>query len=139
MDPMEWDWTRLIFDHVHLRVSDLEKSKAFYATVLEPLGIRCSSVSAGPPYVPGPGVVRGEREQHAVQRLDLAGAEVAAPEKAEVLHARVHVLLGVLDVGDADVRIRRSGAQHLHDPDGPRAAALALVEPASAAEAARCS
>src|SRR5438270_10118152 len=36
---MEWDWTRPIFDHVHLRVADLAHSKAFYATVLEPLGI----------------------------------------------------------------------------------------------------
>jgi catechol 2,3-dioxygenase-like lactoylglutathione lyase family enzyme len=39
IDPMEWDWTRAIYDHVHLRVADLEASKAFYATVLEPLGI----------------------------------------------------------------------------------------------------
>ena len=39
MDPMEWDWSRPIFDHVHLRVADLERSKAFYETVLEPLGI----------------------------------------------------------------------------------------------------
>ena len=35
MDPMEWDWTRAIFDHVHLRVADLAKSTAFYAAVLE--------------------------------------------------------------------------------------------------------
>ncbi|MQA75404.1 MAG: VOC family protein [Solirubrobacterales bacterium] len=28
-----------MFDHVHLRVADLERSRAFYATVLEPLGI----------------------------------------------------------------------------------------------------
>jgi len=39
VDPTEWDWTRPIFDHVHLRVADLAHSKAFYATVLEPLGI----------------------------------------------------------------------------------------------------
>jgi catechol 2,3-dioxygenase-like lactoylglutathione lyase family enzyme len=38
-DPAQWDWTRTIFDHVHLRVADLAASKAFYATVLEPLGI----------------------------------------------------------------------------------------------------
>ncbi|HEY4276893.1 MAG TPA: VOC family protein [Conexibacter sp.] len=34
-----WDWSRPIFDHVHLRVSDLAASRAFYATVLQPLGI----------------------------------------------------------------------------------------------------
>jgi catechol 2,3-dioxygenase-like lactoylglutathione lyase family enzyme len=39
MDISEWDWSRPIFDHVHLRVRDLQASKAFYATVLEPLGI----------------------------------------------------------------------------------------------------
>jgi catechol 2,3-dioxygenase-like lactoylglutathione lyase family enzyme len=39
MDPMKWDWSRAIFDHVHLRVKDLEASKRFYSTVLEPLGI----------------------------------------------------------------------------------------------------
>ena len=39
MDPIEWDWSRPIFDHVHLRVRDLQAAKAFYATVLEPLGI----------------------------------------------------------------------------------------------------
>ena len=39
MDVSEWDWSRPIFDHVHLRVSDLQVAKAFYETVLEPLGI----------------------------------------------------------------------------------------------------
>jgi catechol 2,3-dioxygenase-like lactoylglutathione lyase family enzyme len=39
MDISEWDWSRPIFDHVHLRVRDLQASKAFYETVLEPLGI----------------------------------------------------------------------------------------------------
>ena len=39
MDVSEWDWSRPIFDHVHLRVRDLEAAKAFYETVLEPLGI----------------------------------------------------------------------------------------------------
>lgn len=34
-----WDWSRAIFDHVHLRVADLDASRAFYATVLEPLAI----------------------------------------------------------------------------------------------------
>lgn len=38
-DPASWDWSRPIFDHVHLRVADLAASRAFYATVLAPLGI----------------------------------------------------------------------------------------------------
>lgn len=39
MDPADWDWSRPIVDHVHLRVADLDASKRFYVTVLEPLGI----------------------------------------------------------------------------------------------------
>ncbi len=38
-NAQSWDWTRVIFDHVHLRVTDLERSRAFYAAALEPLGI----------------------------------------------------------------------------------------------------
>ena len=39
MDPRDWDWSRLVFDHVHLRVADLQASKRFYERVLEPLGL----------------------------------------------------------------------------------------------------
>ena len=35
----EWDWSRIVFDHVKLWVRDAEASKSFYRTVLEPLGI----------------------------------------------------------------------------------------------------
>jgi len=36
---IDWDWTRIVFDHVHIRVRDAAESVAFYKTVLEPLGI----------------------------------------------------------------------------------------------------
>lgn len=39
MDAASWDWSRPIFDHVHLRVADLARSRAFYEAALEPLGI----------------------------------------------------------------------------------------------------
>jgi catechol 2,3-dioxygenase-like lactoylglutathione lyase family enzyme len=39
MDPSEWDWSRAIFDHVHLRVADVAESKRFYELVLAPLGL----------------------------------------------------------------------------------------------------
>ncbi len=39
MDPADYDWSRPLFDHVHLRVADLAASREFYATVLTPLGI----------------------------------------------------------------------------------------------------
>jgi catechol 2,3-dioxygenase-like lactoylglutathione lyase family enzyme len=38
-DANSWDWSRPIFDHVHLRVADLARSRAFYLAALEPLGI----------------------------------------------------------------------------------------------------
>ena len=39
LDPAEWDWSRAIFDHVDLFVSDLRESVRFYETVLQPLGL----------------------------------------------------------------------------------------------------
>ena len=36
---IDWDWTRIVFDHVHIRVRDAAKSVAFYRALLEPLGI----------------------------------------------------------------------------------------------------
>jgi catechol 2,3-dioxygenase-like lactoylglutathione lyase family enzyme len=35
----DWDWDRVVFDHVKLTVSDPEASKAFYRTVLSALEI----------------------------------------------------------------------------------------------------
>jgi catechol 2,3-dioxygenase-like lactoylglutathione lyase family enzyme len=36
---VDWDWSRIVFDHVHIGVRDRDASMAFYTTVLEPLGI----------------------------------------------------------------------------------------------------
>jgi catechol 2,3-dioxygenase-like lactoylglutathione lyase family enzyme len=36
---VDWDWTRVVFDHVKLGVSDVEASKRFYKTVLGALEI----------------------------------------------------------------------------------------------------
>ena len=36
---VEWDWGRVVFDHVKLFVRDSDASVTFYRTVLEPLGI----------------------------------------------------------------------------------------------------
>ena len=36
---VDWDWTRVVFDHVKLTVRDTQASVSFYRTVLEPLGI----------------------------------------------------------------------------------------------------
>ena len=36
---VDWDWTRVVFDHVKITVRDASASLAFYKTVLEPLAI----------------------------------------------------------------------------------------------------
>ena len=36
---VDWDWSRVVFDHVKIGVRDAEASRGFYKTVLEPLGI----------------------------------------------------------------------------------------------------
>jgi catechol 2,3-dioxygenase-like lactoylglutathione lyase family enzyme len=36
---VDWDWTRIVFDHVQISVRDAEASVAFYTALLEPLGI----------------------------------------------------------------------------------------------------
>jgi catechol 2,3-dioxygenase-like lactoylglutathione lyase family enzyme len=36
---VDWDWTRIVLDHVHVRVRDATASIAFYKTVLQPLGV----------------------------------------------------------------------------------------------------
>jgi catechol 2,3-dioxygenase-like lactoylglutathione lyase family enzyme len=35
----DWDWSRLVVDHVDVRASDYRESVRFYETVLGPLGI----------------------------------------------------------------------------------------------------
>ena len=36
---VEWDWTRVVIDHVQIDVRDAQASIRFYKTVLEPLAI----------------------------------------------------------------------------------------------------
>jgi catechol 2,3-dioxygenase-like lactoylglutathione lyase family enzyme len=36
---VDWDWSRVVFDHVKIGVRDADASRSFYRTVLEPLEI----------------------------------------------------------------------------------------------------
>jgi catechol 2,3-dioxygenase-like lactoylglutathione lyase family enzyme len=36
---IDWDWTRVVFDHIRIDVADRDASVTFYKTVLAPLGI----------------------------------------------------------------------------------------------------
>jgi catechol 2,3-dioxygenase-like lactoylglutathione lyase family enzyme len=38
-DPREYDWSKPVVDHIHLRVRDLAAARDFYGELLEPLGI----------------------------------------------------------------------------------------------------
>jgi len=82
----DWDWTRVVIDHIHIRVQDAAASVSFYKAALEPLGIppiwesdRGAQlanlvVTDGAPTTSGPvhiAFVAGSREQ--VDAFHLAG------------------------------------------------------------------
>jgi catechol 2,3-dioxygenase-like lactoylglutathione lyase family enzyme len=39
VSTVDWDWTRVVLDHVKIGVADVDESKRFYATVLATLEI----------------------------------------------------------------------------------------------------
>jgi len=117
----DWDWTRIVFDHVHIRVKDVTASVAFYRALLEPLGIPAVwegangaqfanlVVTGGDPYTSGPvhiAFVAESREQvdafHRVG-LEAGGRDNGAP--------------GVREQYSSDVGGRYYAAFVL-DPDG---------------------
>ena len=116
----DWDWNRVVFDHVKLGVRDAEASKRFYRTVLAELEI--------PPLW---------ESEHGGQYANLvvsAAAEVTAPlhigfvarsrEEVDAFH-RAGLEAGYEDNGPPGVRERYSSpeaglyyAAFLLDPDG---------------------
>jgi catechol 2,3-dioxygenase-like lactoylglutathione lyase family enzyme len=115
-----WDWNRVVFDHVKLEVADPEASKAFYRTVLEPLGITPLWESErGGQYanllVIGPGGPSGPTHIGFVARTR---------EEVDAFH-RAGIEAGYADNGAPGVRERYSSkeaglyyAAFLFDPDG---------------------
>ncbi len=116
----DWDWTRVVFDHVKLGVRDAEESKRFYRTVLAALDI--------------PPLWESERGAQfanlvVVEREPLSGpthvAFVAASrEEVDAFH-RAGVEAGFRDNGPPGVREQYSSdeagryyAAFLLDPDG---------------------
>lgn len=113
-----FDWSRTIFDHVQLRVADLEASRAFYAAVLEPLGVPLS--------IEEPGLVAFAHLTLCEDGPPSRGAHLAfvAPSRAAVdeFHA-AGVALGAPDNGTPGVRDYgpaelETYAAFLIDPDG---------------------
>jgi catechol 2,3-dioxygenase-like lactoylglutathione lyase family enzyme len=117
---VDWDWTRIVIDHVQLDVRDAQASIRFYKTVLDPLGI--------PPI--------WEREAGAqfanlvVKQADMAGGPIhiafvaASRDEVDAFH-RAGVDAGYRDNGAPGVREQYSSeeagryyAAFLLDPDG---------------------
>ena len=118
---VDWDWTRVVIDHVHIRVRDAGTSVAFYKTVLEPLGIPSLwetehgaqlanlVVTDGEPTTSGPvhiAFVADSREQ--VDAFHRAGVEAGARDNGPP---------GVRDQYSSDEGGRYYAA-FLLDPDG---------------------
>ena len=116
----DWDWTRVVFDHVKLGVRDAEASSAFYRTVLAPLEI--------------PPLWENERGGQYANLVVVAADEASGPihigfvarsqEEVDAFH-RAGIDAGYRDNGAPGVRERYSSeeaglyyAAFLLDPDG---------------------
>jgi catechol 2,3-dioxygenase-like lactoylglutathione lyase family enzyme len=126
----DWDWSRIVFDHVKIGVRDIDASKYFYRTVLEQLGI--------PPLWE-----TAEGAQYANLVLS-SSSELSGPlhigfvarsrEEADGFH-RSGVEAGFQDHGAPGVRERYSSeaaglyyAAFLLDPDGNNVEAVHRAE-----------
>ena len=113
MDPREYDWSRPVFDHVHLRVRDLAASRAFYATVLEPLDV--------PLLLDTPELVQFANLALSADKEPSTGVHVAflAPSQEAVddFHAAA-VAAGYRDNGAPGPRSYGPYAAYVLDPDG---------------------
>lgn len=112
-DPRTHDWTQLTIDHVHLRVADLARSRAFYRTVLEPLGI--------PFLLDLPGLLAFGNLALSADGPPTTGIHVAfvAPstEAVDAFHA-VALEAGATDNGAPGPRAHAPYAAFVLDPDG---------------------
>ena len=112
-DVQNWDWTRAIFDHIHLRVADLERSRAFYAAALEPIGI--------PLLLDLPHLIQFANLALSADKPPSTGAHLAftAGSRAEVdaFHAAA-IAAGGTDNGTPGPRDYGPYAAYVLDPDG---------------------
>jgi catechol 2,3-dioxygenase-like lactoylglutathione lyase family enzyme len=113
MDPADYDWTRIVFDHVHLRVADLEASRAFYATVLEPLDV--------PLLLDTPQLVAFANLALSDDGPPSTGVHIAfaapSPAVVDAFHATA-IAAGYRDNGAPGPRAHGPYAAYVLDPDG---------------------
>lgn len=113
MDPASWDWSRPVVDHVHLRVSDLQAAKRFYATVLEPLGI---PVLLDTPHLVCLANLALSDDGPPSERVHLAFV-ARSREEVDAFHA-AGLAAGYRDNGAPGPRPHGAYAAYLLDPDG---------------------
>jgi catechol 2,3-dioxygenase-like lactoylglutathione lyase family enzyme len=131
----DWDWDRIVFDHVKLTVSDPEASKAFYRTVLATLEI--------------PPIWEAERGGQYANLLVIGPGEVSTPihiafvartrDEVDAFHA-AGLAAGYRDNGAPGVRDQYSSeasglyyAAFVLDPDGNNIEAVHRSEYTAAA------
>lgn len=112
-DASSWDWSRAIFDHVHLRVADLARSRAFYAAALEPLNI--------PLLLDTPQLIQFGNLALSSDPSPSTGVHVAfmagSREEVHAFHAAA-IAAGGVDNGAPGPRNYGPYAAHVLDPDG---------------------
>jgi len=112
-DAESWDWSRTIFDHVHLRVADLERSRAFYLAALEPLGI--------PLLLDTPELVAFANLALSADQAPSTGVHIAfttrSREEVDAFHAAA-IAAGGTDNGAPGPREYGPYAAYVLDPDG---------------------
>jgi catechol 2,3-dioxygenase-like lactoylglutathione lyase family enzyme len=116
----DWDWCRVVFDHVKLTVSDPEASKAFYRTVLAALEIPPLWEDERGGQYANLVVVRSDEPNTPIH----IGFVARTQEEVDAFHA-VGIAAGYRDHGAPGVRERYSSeagglyyAAFLLDPDG---------------------
>jgi catechol 2,3-dioxygenase-like lactoylglutathione lyase family enzyme len=112
-DASSWDWNRPIFDHVHLRVADLQRSRAFYAAALEPLDI--------PLLLDTPDLVAFANLALSAETAPSTGVHVAfaarSREEVDAFHAAA-IAAGGTENGAPGPRDYGPYAAYVLDPDG---------------------
>lgn len=122
IDPRTHDWSRPTIDHVHLRVADLARSRAFYGTILEPLGI---PFLLDLPHLVGFGNLALSEDGPPTTGVHVA---FVAPTTAAVdaFHA-VALAAGATDNGAPGPRAHAPYAAFVLDPDGVNVEAVCRV------------
>jgi catechol 2,3-dioxygenase-like lactoylglutathione lyase family enzyme len=117
---VDWDWSRVVFDHVKLTVNDAAASVAFYKTVLAPLGIPPLWESGRGAQLANLVVVGGEEPSGPIHVAFVAESR----DQVDAFH-RAGIEAGFRDNGPPGVREQYSSdeaglyyAAFLLDPDG---------------------